>query len=334
MIKLSSRNAMVLGPDGKARTMDLDALREDLRRSFQRCGIREPWTADQVAMVVEEHVTERDRHPTPILCEADVHAIVISLLCANGFADVGQEYQHLHRAQTRCGRADATLTVCDASRVRHILATSLPLDAEALERLAQATSAALAGLGLERATTELIRQVAIHLVHRDAHAVSPPEPADHDGVWLLPPGQWPVDLVSSETAGLVARKHLEPLPVSRVLPRARAVLDLARVAAARAPEGLTELAFLPALHRCARAAAELLEATTRLVAARTPGRRPLPPRLLTRGFETALASHFVPMCPRSAALLRSEVQQVLADGLLATCGPEAILTFSQGRPPR
>ena len=94
MIKRHSIHSLVAAADGTVRSLDVEALRRDLRRSFHDCGISENWTADHIALVLEEHAagTGTDRPP---LAEHDLHAMVSALLSASGYEDVGREYRKL-----------------------------------------------------------------------------------------------------------------------------------------------------------------------------------------------------------------------------------------------
>jgi hypothetical protein len=67
MIKLHSRHCLVTTADGSVRSLDVAAVREDLRRSFQACGMREDWSADHIALVIEEYASSRGEPEPPPL---------------------------------------------------------------------------------------------------------------------------------------------------------------------------------------------------------------------------------------------------------------------------
>jgi hypothetical protein len=319
MIKLHSRHCLVTAADGSVRSLDVDAVRRDLRRSFQACGVREDWCADHIALVIEEHAASRAAPEQPPLAEPDLHAMVCALLAASGFEDVGKEYRALLPAAAAPIDPDP-FRPWDRARIAAELTHVIPLDEEERATIVARTEAALSALRLRLVRDELIRALGGHFLQQTVTENPPTAP---DSPWLLPPGGWPLGEVAA-AEGLVHAGVLRLLPVSRFLPRIRLELDLLRLAAASGAPPLTEIVYLPALAHCldcivallaqARAAVSPLLSRPRLPAA----------HLVVCGIAAAVGEIARPPSARAGKALQREIR-ALVEGRLPTSGDAAVM---------
>lgn len=325
MIRLSSKHTMVLDPQGTARTFDLDAVFTDLRRCFRDCGVNEPWIADHIAMVVEEQLgTAADRRTT-MMQEKDVHAMVMSLLAASGYEDVAAYYRERRSLPVPSPHA-RDMKAWDKTRVNDTLLRLLPLHEQERQNLANQVTGALEQLGFSSVSTDLIEQLALHAVASGSNRDHTPDNGQRKA-WLLDADAWPVERCSDSTRKHMTRGILTAYPVSRVLPRVRLQLDLIAGAQEAGNPPLTELALLPAVNRCAAAAAELLHKAVRQLADLHPDGPPMPPHLLVIGIDTVVDDLVVPQSARSRKQLRHDLLTAIQSRLEQDCGDDILITL-------
>ena len=163
MIQLRSDNTMVMGRDGRQRSLDFDSLRRDLRACLADCGVSEVWIAEHIALTVEEQVARWRAEGTPLLAEPDIDSLVCSALVASGYGDVAASYQC--RCELGSDRPEVgAFSEWQEARLKRVLAGLVPLSADACENLAREVREALLGLGFRRVTDELLKQLAAHLL--------------------------------------------------------------------------------------------------------------------------------------------------------------------------
>ena len=326
MIKLSSSHTMVLDREGSLHSLDLEAVHRTLYRSFRCCGIREPWIADHIAMVVEEQLTTPNTSRAKPWREDDVHAMIAALLRASGYDDVGHAY---------CGEADLAdeagsedeFSSWDRERVRREIRRALPLPHVPCETLVDKVLEALAALALPAVTNSFLRQLAVHLLRRESTAGKSASTSDPADFWLAAPGQWPATAEFEPLRAPAWRGMFHLYPVSRIFPRARLRVDLLPLAAQLVEPRLAELALLPEVHRAAAAAGRLLAAAQRHVDQRNGEGQTLEPRLIVLHLDALIESLQPPLPPRRVGRLREEVRQIIVSRVAACTGPRTLITF-------
>ncbi len=324
MIQLHSRHRLVAADDGTVRSFDGEALRHDLRCAFRACGITDDWAADHIACVIEEHLSSRPAADLPPLPERDLHAMVLALLPAAGFADVGQAYQARLPAAAVPPDPDP-FREWDRARIATELAGVLPLAEEECARIASQTESALRALGLDRVRSELIRSLANHFLHQTG-ASGAPQPSP-ESPWCLRPEGWPVAGVAGAEA-LVRAGALRPLPVSRFLPRLRLELDLRRLAAACGTPPLPEIVFLPALARALDCAVRLLALAGEAVRGiLKPDASAPPAHVLVRGLEETVDHAILPQSARARKALCREIRATIEAKFPERADGSLLLTF-------
>ncbi len=322
MIKLHSRHCLVTGADGGVRSLDVEAVRRDLRQSFQACGMREDWSADHIALVIEEHASSRGGPDQPPLAEPDLHAMVCALLSASGFEDVGEQYRTRVPMAAEPPDPDP-FRPWDRARIAAELTHVIPLDDEERTAIAGRTEAALNALRLPLVRAELIRSLGRHFMQQTATAAPSPAP---DSPWLLPPGGWPLDGVAGAES-LLHAGTLRLLPVSRFLPRVRLELDLLRLATASGTPPLTEIVYLPALARCLDCIDALLAHARCRVSSLLSRPRPPPAHLVVHGLEAAVSQVVLPASAPAGKALQREVRAMIESRLTANGDDAVLVTF-------
>jgi len=323
MIRLHSRHCLVTGADGTVHSLDGDALRHDLRRAFRACGITEDWSADHLALVIEEHVASRPEADHPPLAERDLHAMVLALLPAAGFEDVGRAYADLVPEATMPLDPDP-FRPWDRGRIDADLEALLPLAADERAAIAAQTEAALASLRLAQVRSDLIGSLARHFLQRRS---APCPEAATDSPWCLPPGAWPVGAVP-DAERLIAAGVLSAFPVSRFLPRLRLELDLCRLAGSSGTPPLAEIVLLPALARALDGVVALFAEAHRAVwAVLPPPERRLPMHLRVRSLDDCVRNAMLPQCPRARKALCHDIRATIEAKLLAAGHTAMLLTF-------
>jgi hypothetical protein len=323
MIKLHSRHCLVTGADGGVRSLDVDAVRRDLQHSFQACGIREEWSADHIALVIEEHASSRTGPDQPPLAEPDLHAMVCALLAASGFEDVGRQY----RARLPAGAEPVDpdpLRPWDLAQIAAELTHIIPLDDEERAAIAVRTESTLVTLGGRLARAELVRALGRHFMQQAVTEASAPT-AD-DSPWLLPPGAWPVGEVAGAEC-LVSAGALRPLPVSRFLPRVRLELDLVRLASASGVPPLTEIVYLPALGRSLDCINELLVQVRRVVVGLRSSSRSAAAHVVVHGIDAVVSQIVLPQSAAAGRALQREVRALIEGRLSARDDAAVLVTF-------
>jgi hypothetical protein len=322
MIKLHSRHCLVTAADGHLHSLDVDTVRRDLQESFQACGMREAWSADHIALVIEEHASSRTVPDQAPLAEADLHAMVCTLLSASGYEDVGREYRRRVPAAAVPSDPDPFLP-WDHERIAAVLRQIVPLDAEERAAIAARIEAALGSLELRLVRQELLESLGRHLMQQNATQSTP---AAADSPWLVPPGGWPLEgMVEAER--LVRAGVLRPLPVSRFLPRLRLELDLSRLATVSGTPPLTEMVYLPALGHCLDCVRELLTQVRRSLAPLLPSAPPPSAHLVVCGLKAAVRQVVPPPSVRAGKALLREITATIEDRLPASGSVAVMVTF-------
>jgi hypothetical protein len=325
MIKLHSRHCLVTAADGSVRSLDVEAVRRHLQHSFQACGMREDWSADHIALVIEEHASSRSGPEQPPLAEPDLHGMICTLLSASGFEDVSREYRARVPASAEPPDPDP-FRPWDRARIEAGLQQVIPLDEDERAGIVARTEAALTALRLPLVRTELIRALGCHFMQDSAIGNSSPPP---DSPWLLPPGGWPLgDVADAER--LVRLGALRLLPVSRFLPRVRLELDLLRLVAVSGTPPLTEIVYLPALARCLDCIGALLTQVRRVVSPLLSPPRSPAAHLVVCGTEAAVSEIVPARSARAGKALQGEILGLIESRLPAGGAAAVLVTFRHG----
>ncbi len=235
-MRLSSLGMMqVLDPDaGQLVPLDLDRLREDVRRAFRRCGILEEWMGDSLLEVLCERFRQEqaDGLETTLL---DVERGLCGALEATGLVDVCQEFVRARRSGGAAGDSreefSATLREWDGESLRRFLEDCPELPPEALPAVLAKLPEGLSGAGYPRVSQALVREFARHLAQRfrEESGDCLPELSPQVHVRYLTLQDWEGLPLSEEARTLRARGALFLQPVSDILPVAVAQFRLARL---------------------------------------------------------------------------------------------------------
>ncbi len=321
MIKLASHHALVVDRDGRKHSFDFDAVLLDLVRCFQACGVRDSWPADNIALIVEEHMEQRRQAGEPPVKEADLDTLVSSVLTASGFSDVAAEYGKLRQLEQSV--VSPPVTPWDSARLARLISRSLPLSGHACIDATARVRAALDVLGLDGASDELIRQLAIHLLPVSC-APDPVEKAQPP--WSMNPDTWRFEL-SPTLRRLLHSGSVKLFPVSQALPRVRAELNLVCVAEAIGDSPLTELVLLPGLRSTVKSLRELLRAVRSDVVERWPHAAHHPAHLIVRGLGVVLHQYVLPLRASDSRELVEEIHALFRREFAADIGFEQLVTF-------
>ena len=322
MIQLFSRHFIVVNRQGRQTTFSFDDLRQDLFACFRTCGVREVWPAENIALIVEEHLERQRSEATIPVSEDQVDALVSSILFATGYGEVAAEY---HKSRQLGPAAAVTgLAAWDDRRIQEQLAKAFPLSGEEIRSLAGEVGNALTRLAFGKVSDEMIRQLGAHLMQART-TVAGQASAPAGPVWLFPPEHWP-PLVPNTMAAFLSTGIVSVLPVSRLLPRARARLDLSRLAASMGAAPLTELGFLPQLrHACNELPGLLRLVRGEIVRiAEHAGRAPT--HLIVQGLDQVLRHYLVPLNRRASEALVNDIGDVLQRDVSERVDFELIVT--------
>lgn len=321
MIKLSSRNCMVLGNDGRRRSFCAEDIQRNLLVCFRQCGVQDDWLAEHIGLLVAEHVAATRSDVHGISCEADLDRVIVAALLDAGYADVAERYAGLRRLPQVDPVAGA-LSACDAARLHTVLARSFHDLSEAeCDRLAARVGAALSQLGLDAVGDELIRQLAAHLQRSTMPRLAASEAvAAGHGSPPAPVRDWGEHL-GGIAAALLGGRILSIPPVSRTMPRARVDLDLVRLAESAGGKPLTELGFMPRLHAACRELRPALALVRHELARQQPHILSLPAHVVVHGTDVVAADYFDAPTKRAVHLLAQEIEGVVHRHVAATGEP-------------
>jgi len=323
MIQLFSQHFMVLDRNGRQRSFSFDELRRDLLCCFRACGVSDAWAAEEVALVIEEQFERGRTDSEAPVREAEVDALVASVLAASGYGDVAAQYRRLRNGEPS-GDAVGPFADWDDARLGALLERALSLLPEDREELAGRVRRALVLLGFTEVSDELVRQLGGHLLRNRAPA--PDQSGADDPRWLFPPDFW-ASAWSDAAAELVAGGVLKPHPVSRLIPRARVDLDLARLADAMGGGPLTELGFLPRLRQVCCELGNLLPHMRDRICQEKPDAHHHPAHLIVRGAAPLIRERLVPMRARDAKALLAEIESLIRADLADQVAFDLIVTI-------
>ncbi|OGV81788.1 MAG: hypothetical protein A3K19_26345 [Lentisphaerae bacterium RIFOXYB12_FULL_65_16] len=308
MIKLCSQHALVVGYDGRQRPFSFDVLREELRLCFRQCGVAESWQAEHIALVIEEQILEAQGQLDAQVAEAEMDAMVTSVLLASGFGDVAATYRDRRKTQPH-EMGKELFAAWDEVRLERQLAGFIPLSRAALPELVGRVKRALADLGLREVSDGLIQELGAHLL-RNSVRDSDAEQGVPDAGDVIGPAEWSA-LLTDAQRDLLDRGAVRLLPISAIFPRARIELDLSRVIPDAVQRPLAEIVFLPGLHRACGALRDTLVRVRGELCRRRPQAAQFPGHLIVKGMEILFESHLVPMRRRDADVLVREVDEIV-----------------------
>lgn len=304
MIELSSNHRLVR-EHGTPVSLDLEAVRSEIRACCAQVGLRDGWLADQITLALEDYFLAGQHEQTSCPTREEIDHLICRLLVATGYAEVAGEFGR-RRSVTLVDAADLAALPCSEARVQELLAKRLPLPAETVVALGTRVLEKLGDLGFARVTDTLVLEIAGQLVREPAAGII----AVESSPWLLPPGFWQ-GLLVGEPARLCRQEILQPLPVSRLLPAVRLVLELRHLAASAHTLPVTELQFWPRLHRATKAARRVLLLTREQVARSLPCYASTPSRIIVAGCAGLADAYMGPMTRAQARYLVREVRAVV-----------------------
>lgn len=306
MIKLCSQHALVVGYDGRQRPFSFDVLREELRVCFRHCGIAESWQAEHIALIIEEQILEDQAQQDRQVAESELDGMVTSVLLASGYGDVAAAYRERRQAQPH-EMGKEVFAAWDEARLERQLAGFIPLSRAALPELVVKVKRALSELGLQEVSDGLIQELGAHLLRKSVR-VGEARQSSADTGEAIGLAEWAALLTDAQRE-LLDRGVVRLLPISSIFPRARVELDLPRVVPDTVPRPLTEMVFLPGLHRACDALRDALVRVRCELCQRRPQAAQFPGHLIIKGMEALFQDHLAPMRRRDADALQREVEE-------------------------
>lgn len=302
---------------------EFEQLHRELIKCFGACGIHDVWTSDSVACTIEEHLIRQGQNGNAPMAEDELHALVCSVLLAAGYHDVANRYRQLRDSGPNRA-AGPGVAPWDRVRLTDMIRRSHPLTQEAEQTLTTLVGNALQRLGFSVASDELIRQLAAHLLDMGMDSGSD----RHASPWLFGPDQ----VNSISLASVLTPTYADAVrfhPVSRLVPRVRAELDLVRLVESLGTPPMTEMMVLPAIRRTlCRLRVSLSELWERLCRERAEAHHH-PAHLIVRGLGLVLADHLVPLARRQEKALIGEIDGLVKKDLADELDFELVISYRQ-----
>ncbi|MBR6058262.1 MAG: hypothetical protein IKP58_08865 [Victivallales bacterium] len=246
MILIPEQVLFVLGEGGQRESYDFAGLCADLRKAFERNGVRDAWLVDQFTLTVEERL----RGESP-MTESEIDGLLSSVLTATGYGDVAATFTEI-RGEKPLDVLRAELHPWDETRIRDILRRQLPLSPRQQETLTERCSEVLEKLCFTAVSDTFVRELAIHLLYSDstekAERASKKTEAKHD--WAA--------LCDEKTRSYLERRVLVAYPVAPLFPRPRIAFNLTEYCRDSEEDWRSELALCAKLPDAAHCALRLL----------------------------------------------------------------------------
>ncbi len=255
MILIPSERLFALDGSGQRTSYDFDGLCEDLRDAFSRNGVCDMWLVNQFTLTVEERL----RGDEPSLTEGEIDSLVSSVLAASGYADVSKTFMEL-RGMDAISGLQVAMRPWDSHRLADVLGSRLPLAPGQVHGLATRCSTALTGLGLQFASDEFIRELGIHLLHRQQ---SPAKETISDAVDMVVP-------TGEDADNLLSNRALVAYPIAPLFPRAQVAIDLKAFVKAECDEWHSELLLFGKLPELAGNAIQILAQQRKTILEQNP----------------------------------------------------------------
>lgn len=307
MIQLADQTVMVQHFDGRCAPFSAAILREDLAEVFAKAGHDNDFTVTGIVETVEDYLhlhaaeTLEGGFPT-----GDLRRLIERLLIQTGMPDVAEEYR-----KQESGREVEPLVKnampWDCRHLAQVLERELSIDNERAQTLTSQLAPALELLNLEDVSDELVSELGRHLLARRVKTPSDTEQKTSEGI-LFSPHQ----LVAETEPSLLRWLHggaVRILPVRRILPTPRFVID-ADALCRHLGTPLTELQFLPALHKLGIALRLETERVRALITERVPHAQAYPARVTVNHVEIALRLRLGATGP-SLVRVREEARRLL-----------------------
>ncbi len=317
MIKLFSNHILIRDHSGRQQPFDLEALREDLLASFRAKNIGEGWIAESIVEAVYEHLCLGEQgvgKSASRLSRPQIDQLVGTILVNAGYEEVATDYGRRHPGRPGPGE-DLKASPWDGERIGNLLKRRFPalIASGRAEEIAARVAAKLRLLNFAEVEDQLIVSLVDHAAQQVEKASPPEESAGSSpqSACLIPSDQWPGICRDPAVLDLLTRRILSVAPVSRVVPVARLCLHLDRLACLAGEGPLTELAFIPLLHRIAPALRQAMTIVRLQMCDRLPHAALHPVRLSLGGMDELLLKSFGPMGQGQRRQLARELQAVI-----------------------
>ena len=183
----------------------------------------------------------------------------VRVLAASGYADVSKTFMEL-RGMDAISGLQVAMRPWDSHRLADVLGSRLPLAPVQVHGLATRCSTALTGLGLQFASDEFIRELGIHLLHRQQ---SPAKETISDAVDMVVP-------TGEDADNLLSNRALVAYPIAPLFPRAQVAIDLKAFVKAECDEWHSELLLFGKLPELAGNAIQILAQQRKTILEQNP----------------------------------------------------------------
>lgn len=230
MIRISENAIFMVREDGSSCSFDFDRLREKIETCCVKCGIKDSWFSDDIALSVE-YVLHQLASEGRMFSESELDYYVVEVLEKAGLDKIAEQYRE-HTS------SDSFIST-DLNTISDLISRNFKILPEETARLSGKVFEVFEKLEIARTSPGFIMESARFFIEHEkasscpvqkkqTHTQDAVRPFDFKNPWVLKPE----DIIPKLSPACMLHVNsgvLRPLSVSRLFPSIKIELDLVRL---------------------------------------------------------------------------------------------------------
>lgn len=230
MIRISENAVFMMCEDGSSCSFDFDRLREKIEACCIKCGIKDSWFSDDIALSVE-YVLHQLASEGRMFSEPELDYYVVEVLEKAGLDKIAEQYREQ-------ASSDSFIST-DLKTISDLISRNFKISPEETARLSAKVFDVFDKIQIPRTSPGFIMESARFFLEYEkissctgqknqVHTRNAVKPFDFKNPWVLTPEDI-IPKLSPASMSHVNSGVLRPLPVSRLFPSIKIELDLIRL---------------------------------------------------------------------------------------------------------
>ena len=230
MIRISENAVFIVCEDGSSCSFDFDRLREKIENCCVKCGIKDSWFSDDIALSVE-YVLHQLAAEGRKFSEPELDYYVMEVLEKAGLDKIAEQYREQ-------ASSDSFIST-DIKTIFDLISRNFKISPEETTRLSEKVFEVFEKIQIARTSPGFVIESARFFFEyekispcpvqkKQTHTRDVVKPFDFKNPWVLKPE----DIIPKLSPGCILHVNsgvLRPLPVSRLFPSIKIELDLIKL---------------------------------------------------------------------------------------------------------